>query len=202
MSAAASRAPPNTAAQPVRRVGFFYLPNGVAMNHTGTNYWKPAGEGASFELSPILTPLASHRQRMVVVSGLSHPMAEGLGDGAGDHSRGTCTWLSGVHPKHTEGSDVRNGTTLDQAIAAEFAGRTPIPSLEQAGQWQPDRQAQEIADAERPRSIIGTPQSVVERMLDLKESYQADEMIVLSVAPSYAARARTYELLAQAFALA
>jgi hypothetical protein len=121
-----------TPAEPVRRVGFFYLPNGVAMNHTGTNYWKPAGEGTSFELSPILAPFAEHRDRMVVLSGLSHPMAEGLGDGAGDHSRGTCTWLSGVHPKHTEGSDVKNGTTVDQVIAAEFAGRTPIPSLELA----------------------------------------------------------------------
>ncbi len=29
-----------------RRVGFFYMPNGVAMNHTGINYWKPTGEGA------------------------------------------------------------------------------------------------------------------------------------------------------------
>lgn len=121
-----------TAAHPARRVGFFYLPNGVAMNHTGINYWKPAGEGATFELSPILTPLAPYRDQMVVISGLSHPMAEGLGDGAGDHSRGTCTWLSGVHPKHTEGSDLRNGTTIDQVIAAEFASQTALPSLELA----------------------------------------------------------------------
>ena len=54
---------------------------------------------------------------------------------------------------------------------------------------------------ERPRSIIGTPQRVVERMLALQASYEADEVIVLSVAASYAARMRTYELLAQAFEL-
>ena len=24
-----------------QRYGFFYMPNGVAMNHTGVNYWKP-----------------------------------------------------------------------------------------------------------------------------------------------------------------
>jgi hypothetical protein len=122
----------NAAAQASPRVGFFYLPNGVAMNHTGINYWKPSGEGAAFELSPILTPLAPYRDQMVVISGLSHPNAEGLGDGAGDHSRGTCTWLSGVHPKHTEGSDIRNGTTVDQVIAAEWGSQTALPSLELA----------------------------------------------------------------------
>jgi hypothetical protein len=38
----------NTAAKPVRRYGFFYMPNGVAMNHTGVNYWKPQTVGTDF----------------------------------------------------------------------------------------------------------------------------------------------------------
>ncbi len=88
-------------------------------------YWKPTGDGADFELSPILTPLAPYRDQMVVVSGLSHPSAEALGDGAGDHSRGTCTWLTGVHPKHTEGADIRNGTSVDQVIASRARASRP-----------------------------------------------------------------------------
>ena len=36
-----------------------------------------------------------------MVSGLSHAQAETLGDGNGDHTRGTATWLNGVHPKWT-----------------------------------------------------------------------------------------------------
>jgi alkanesulfonate monooxygenase SsuD/methylene tetrahydromethanopterin reductase-like flavin-dependent oxidoreductase (luciferase family) len=83
-----------------------------------------------------------------------------------------------------------------------YGVNAPIPSLAQSDRWEPDEQAREIALAERPRSIIGTPGSVAERMLQLQDLYQADEMIVLSVAPSYAARRRTYELLAEAFALA
>jgi len=35
----------------------------------------------------------------------------------------------------------------------------------------------------------------------LKERFVADELIVLTVAPSYKARMRSYELLAEAFAL-
>ena len=119
-----------TAARPVHRLGFLYLPNGVAMNHTGVNYWKPAGEGASFEFSPILAPLAAHRDQMVVVSGLSHGQAESLGDGNGDHTRSTATWLNGVHPNFTQGADVRAGVTADQLAAAEFGKETPLPSLE------------------------------------------------------------------------
>ena len=34
-----------TAARPIRRLGFIYLPNGVARNFSGINYWTPLGEG-------------------------------------------------------------------------------------------------------------------------------------------------------------
>ena len=119
-----------TAANPVHRLGFTYLPNGVAMNHVDVNYWKPHGEGTSFELSPILGPLAPFRDQLLVVSELAHAQAQSLGDGNGDHTRGVTTWLSGVKPKKTEGADLRAGTTADQ-IAAETIGRdTMLPSLE------------------------------------------------------------------------
>jgi hypothetical protein len=121
-----------TAAKPVRRLGFLYLPNGVAMNHTGTNYWKPAAVGPDFEMSPILTPLTPYRDQTLVVSGLSHPQAEAMGAGNGDHTRGTSTWLNGVHPKFTQGADVRAGTTVDQVAAEQFGKETPLPSLELA----------------------------------------------------------------------
>src|SRR5580700_6562682 len=71
-----------TVADPVRRLGFLYLPDGMAIG-TGVNYWKPAGEGKSFELSPNLTPLAPFRDQMVVLSGLSHKQADAAGDGNG-----------------------------------------------------------------------------------------------------------------------
>jgi hypothetical protein len=120
-----------TAAKPVRRLGFVYMPNGVSMNFTGVNYWKPKGEGTNFELSPILAPLAAFKDQMTVFSGLTQHAADASEDGAnGDHARGTSTWLTGVHPKHTEGADVYNGISADQ-IAAPILGRdTALPSLE------------------------------------------------------------------------
>jgi hypothetical protein len=122
-----------TAAAPVRRLGFVYLPNGVARNFKGINYWTPSGVGTDFELSPILSPLAPYRDRLTVVSGLAQHQADALDDGAnGDHTRGTATWLTGARPKRTEGADVRNGISADQVAAAEIGKDTALPSLELA----------------------------------------------------------------------
>src|SRR5206468_9241429 len=53
------------AAKPAHRFQTFYVPNGMAME-----YWLPNGEGAAFELTPILEPLAPFRTQMQVISGL------------------------------------------------------------------------------------------------------------------------------------
>src|SRR3989442_1403550 len=120
-------------AKPVRRLGFIYLPNGVAMNFKGINYWKPVNEGADVQLSPILTPLAPFRDQMIVVSGTNQHQADVLQDGAnGDHTRGTSSWLTGIHPRHTEGADVQNGISADQLAARHLGTDTALPSLELA----------------------------------------------------------------------
>jgi hypothetical protein len=87
--------------------------------------WTPKGTGAEFEFSPVLKPLEAYRDRLVVVSGLASHNADG-----GVHVLTTPTWLSGVHPKRTEGSDVAAGTTIDQIAAQKVSQDTPFPSLE------------------------------------------------------------------------
>jgi hypothetical protein len=114
-----------TAAAPVRRLGFVYIPNGAIMEK-----WTPATTGTDFELPPTLQPLAPFKQQMVVLSGLEQAMAYGIGDGSGDHSRAGATWLSGVHPKHTEGADIEGGITADQLAARALGRDTQLQSLE------------------------------------------------------------------------
>ena len=53
-----------------------------------------------------------------------------LGDGAGDHARAGATWLTGVHPKKTEGSDITAGISADQIAAKELGKVTQLGSLE------------------------------------------------------------------------
>lgn len=118
-----------TAARPKCRIGFVYVPNGVAMNDT-INYWTPKGTGTNFEMSPILTPFTPYRDQLTIVSGLAQKQGESLGDGNGEHSRACATWLNGVHPKKTEGADIHLGTTADQIAAAQFGKETVLPSME------------------------------------------------------------------------
>ena len=80
------------AAKPAVRLGFVYIPNGTIQP-----MWVPATTGKDFELSPILSPLTPVRDRITVLSGLAHRQADNLGDGNGDHARGTAVWLTGVH---------------------------------------------------------------------------------------------------------
>lgn len=110
-----------------RRLGFVYIPNGAVMAK-----WQPTGEGALQELPPTLAPLAPFKDQVIIPIGLSQKQAESFGDGNGDHSRAGAAYLSGVHPKHTEGADVKNGITVDQ-IAAQVVGQdTRLRSLEMA----------------------------------------------------------------------
>ena len=118
-----------SAAKPICRMGFIYVPNGVAMNDS-LNYWTPKGSGAGFDFSPILAPLVPHRDRLTIVSGLAQKQGESLGDGNGEHTRACATWLAGVHPKKTEGADIRLTTTADQIAAAHLGKETVLPSME------------------------------------------------------------------------
>src|SRR3984957_9955405 len=110
---------------PIRRVAFVYTPTGIIMNS-----WTPTAEGAGFEFTPTLKPLEPYREKVLVLSGLEHHNGESLGDGAGDHARAGATWLTGVHPKKTQGADIENGVSVDQILAKEIGGQTPLPSLE------------------------------------------------------------------------
>ena len=114
------------AAAPVRRVGFFYGPNGMFLPN-----FHPAGDGGSaFELTPILQPLAPFRDQLTVVSGLSNRGVVSPNEGGGVHSRAHAGWLNGVLPNKTEGADLRAGKTVDQYAADVLGADTSIRSLE------------------------------------------------------------------------
>jgi hypothetical protein len=112
----------------VRRLGFVYTPNGATMAS-----WTPKGDGPLLdELPPSLTALAPLKDHLLVPTGLSQRQAESWGNGNGEHSRGQTVWLSGVHPKRTEGADVRNATTVDQIAAQVLGTDTRLMSIEMA----------------------------------------------------------------------
>jgi hypothetical protein len=117
-----------TAANPQLKLGLLFIPHGAIMNA-----WTPAQEGP-LQLSRILAPLEAHRDQTVVISNLVHNMAgpQGPGDNGGDHTRCPAVYLNGVHPKRTDGADVRAGVTIDQIAAEKIGQETLLPSLELA----------------------------------------------------------------------
>jgi len=48
---------------------------------------------------------------------------------------------------------------------------------------------------------LGTPEVVHERLLQMREAFQADELMVITITGDYESRLVSYELLAQAFEL-
>ena len=111
-----------TAANPPRRWGAVFFPNGAIMEQ-----WSPAAVGSGFDYSPSLKPLEGFRDSLVVVSNLTR-----AGTTAGDHAVSAAGWLTGVYAKRTEAEDVRANTTIDQIAAKQIGQDTPFPSLELA----------------------------------------------------------------------
>ena len=115
------------ALKPTPRFGFVYIANGVIQN-----LWTPATTGSGFELTPTLSPFASLRDKITVLSGLSHLQADTFGDGTGDHPRASAVWLTGVHAYDRTRPDVevKLATTVDQLLVREIGKTSRIPSIE------------------------------------------------------------------------
>src|SRR5437899_2817256 len=106
-----------SAAAPRRRFGAVFFPNGAVVAA-----WNPKAVGGGFDFTPILKPLESFRDSLVVVSNLTR-----AGTTAGDHAVSAAGWLTGVYAKRTEAEDVRAGTTIDQIVAKQIGQDTAFP---------------------------------------------------------------------------
>ena len=108
-------------AQPAKRLGVVYVPNGMAMKS-----WTPATDGTGFEITRILKPMAAYQDRMVVLTGLN-----GTNSNAGVHASASTRFLTGTIPARTE-SDLRAAVSVDQLVARELGRQTQLGSLELA----------------------------------------------------------------------
>ena len=109
-----------TAAKPVRRLGFVYMPMGCDYAR-----WTPSGQDTLGELPPMLAPLEAVKKHVTVFTNLrlekSYP---------GTHDTANAGFLSAAFAKHTESSDYHLGTTVDQVAAKQIGRDTQLSSLE------------------------------------------------------------------------
>ena len=110
--------------RPPVRMACLFWPNGCNP-HT----WTPKGRGREFEFSPILKPMARHKDDVLVLTHLSN-RGTFTGDG---HYVKDAAWLTGTTIHRTTGSDLNaGGMSIDQLAAKRIGVLTPIPSLELA----------------------------------------------------------------------
>ncbi len=107
------------------RMAFLYVPNGMHMPD-----WTPAEVGNNFELLPILKPLGDFQSKINVLSGLALDGGYAHGDGGGDHARSVASFLTGAHPRKTDGANIKNGPSVDQIAASKVGHLTKFASLE------------------------------------------------------------------------
>ncbi len=108
--------------RPPVRMACLFWPNGC-----NPRAWTPTGEGKTFELSPILQPLAALRDDVLILTRLSN---QGTFTGDGHYVK-DAAWLTGTTIHRTTGADLNaGGVSMDQIAARRIGVQTPIPSLE------------------------------------------------------------------------
>ena len=99
-----------------------FFPNGV-----NPNTWTPKGLGRGFELEPVLEPMKSLKDEVLVLTNLTN-RATDTGDG---HYVKDAAFLTGTTIRRTTGVDLNSGgVSVDQVAARAFGNLTPLPSLE------------------------------------------------------------------------
>jgi hypothetical protein len=111
-----------TPANPVRRLGFVYIPMGF-----DSSRWTPPAEGRLTELSPTLSSLAKVADQLTIITNLELRNAY-----PGTHATSNCGFLSAATAKWTESTDYYLATTVDQIAAKQISQETRLPSLELA----------------------------------------------------------------------
>jgi hypothetical protein len=116
-----------TAAQPLKRFGVIYVPNGVVIDQ-----WTPAAEGAGFAFSPILKPLEPFRRQLLVLSGLTQNATGQTAKSGAVHGRCATKFLTGAIPRPfgQEGHDFHADVSIDQLLARELGRDTQLASLD------------------------------------------------------------------------
>jgi luciferase family oxidoreductase group 1 len=76
----------------------------------------------------------------------------------------------------------------------------PVPTLEEAKGYRYSLQERTYIEQQRSRLVHGDPGEVREKLLELKEKFAADELMIITITGDYESRRTSYRLVAEAFA--
>jgi len=107
-------------AKPPLRFGVIYFSNGVDPKN-----WSAKGRGTAMEFGLAAQPLAPIREDIVFIKGLYNHQAF---VNPSPHMGRMANMLSGSRVS-ADPADIRVGTTMDQVLAKQLGGATPVPSI-------------------------------------------------------------------------
>jgi luciferase family oxidoreductase group 1 len=87
-------------------------------------------------------------------------------------------------------------------LQAATGQRGTFPRPDEAESYPYTARERAFIHANRNRSVVGDPQKVKERLHELAAEYGVNEIVAVTICHDFAARLRSYELLAKAFELA
>ena len=124
-----------TAASPKTRLCTIEMVHGAAgstVDGQQKHYWSPSTEGRDFEITQTLKSLEPFRDYLTIVTDtdLNGARSWTAKEEGADHTRSSASFLTGAHPKMTEGADIFCGPSIDQIYAQQFGQDTPLPSLQ------------------------------------------------------------------------
>jgi len=83
----------------------------------------------------------------------------------------------------------------------DYGVNAPVPTLAEAERYPYTEADRQRIAHHRRRVVLGTPEVVRARLLEIQAEFAADELMVITITGDYDTRLRSYELLAGAFAL-
>jgi luciferase family oxidoreductase group 1 len=86
-------------------------------------------------------------------------------------------------------------------LNTDYGVNAPVPSAEEARAYPYTEADRKRIAHHRRRVVLGTPDTVRRRLLDMQDAFQADELMVITITGDYESRLKSYELLAGAFRL-
>jgi Protein of unknown function (DUF1552) len=118
--------PARAAAEPAKRFVGIYTPGGTVLDN-----WRPTGTENAFTLSTILQPLASVKERVMVVDGID--MTSAIGE---QHQAGLIALLTGTKQRTDfGGASYADGPSIDQVLGSMLSTGQRLSSLELAVRW-------------------------------------------------------------------
>lgn len=106
--------------------------------------------------------------------------------------------VSAICAETTEKAEELALSTLIWSLQkANGKGNGLVPSIEAAKQYRTDEKEQEALEKMKQKMLIGDPEKIKLRLMELQEKYQADEIMLVTITHSPEDKRKSYQLIAE-----